>query len=88
MLTISQQEDGYTPLHVACRHGHGGSVQYLMQLGCDIEARESNGRTALHLSALFGHALTCALLSRWNADLEAGDSQGCKVRTIRVCDEL
>jgi len=69
--------DGHTPLHVACRHGHGGSVQYLMQLGSNAESRDNNERRPLHLSALYGHALTCALLARWNADVEARDCQGC-----------
>jgi len=72
-----RHDDAYTPLHVACRHGHAGSAQYLLQMGCTIETQDYNARTPLHLSALYGHALTCALLARWHADIEAKDSQGC-----------
>ncbi len=69
--------DACTPIHLACRHGHSGSAQYLLQLGARADVADSDGRTPLHLAALYGHALTCGLLARWRADLEALDSQGC-----------
>ena len=73
----ARASDACTPMHLACRHGHSGSAQYLLQLGARADAADSDGRTPLHLAALYGHALTCGLLVRWRADLEALDSQGC-----------
>ncbi len=47
----------YPPLHLACRHGHAGTVQYLLQLGACAEGRDTETRTPMHLSALFGHTV-------------------------------
>jgi hypothetical protein len=76
---VNEKHDkiGKTALHVACRHGHAGTVQYLLQLGACAEERDTETRTPMHLSALFGHALTCSLLARWKADVNAQDVQGC-----------
>lgn len=42
---------GQTPLHVAAQRGHLRTVDYLLQLGADIEAKNVHGCTALWMSS-------------------------------------
>ena len=47
-------------LHVACRIGHGGIVQQLLEKGANVYTRDTTGQrqTALHYAASYGH-VTC-----------------------------
>ena len=47
---------GFTPLHLACKHGHLDITQYLIkEQNCDPESTTPNGRTPLHLACKSGH---------------------------------
>ena len=43
--------NGLTPLLVACQHGNLQVVHHLLQIGANVQARDNEGRTALHLCA-------------------------------------
>ena len=51
-----KNEDGRTPLHIACAHGHVNVVRLLLESGADPNARDNGGETP------FDHAarLECA----------------------------
>lgn len=55
--TVDYPDDnGLTPLHVACREGHGNCVKALLDLGASPRcAAQSSGLTPIHYAALFGH---------------------------------
>lgn len=45
-------QEGYTLLHHAARNGHLPVVQYLIEMGVDLDATNSQGNTALHLAVM------------------------------------
>ena len=38
-MVKSTDEDGDTPLHLACKHGHVEVAKHLIKIGGDVEAR-------------------------------------------------
>lgn len=57
-LTIDYPDDnGVTPLHVACRQGYEKCVTALLDLGArPLCAAQSSGLTPIHYASLFGHS--------------------------------
>lgn len=55
--TVDYPDDnGLTPLHVACREGHTDCVKVLLDLGASPRcAAQSSGLTPIHYASLFGH---------------------------------
>lgn len=51
-----------TPLHWACRGVHFPVVEYLLEMGADVNAGDMNGIQPLHSAASRGHAASVALL--------------------------
>jgi hypothetical protein len=45
-------ERGRTPLMLACRHGHGKCVEYLMQAGASPDIKDNDGYAAIHFCVL------------------------------------
>ena len=45
-------EDGRTPLMLACRGGQGKAVEYLMQAGASPDIKDNDGYAAVHFSVL------------------------------------
>lgn len=56
--TVDYPDDnGLTPLHVACREGHAACVTALLDLGASpLCAAQSSGLTPIHYASLFGHS--------------------------------
>jgi uncharacterized protein len=70
-----------TPLHHnVSRDRHTNQIfsdlQYLINAGSDLEARDSMGRTALHITALHGLKEGAAILLENMANINARDSAG------------
>lgn len=55
--TVDYPDDnGLTPLHVACREGHDNCVKALLEHGASpLCAAQSSGLTPIHYASLFGH---------------------------------
>jgi ankyrin repeat protein len=66
----AKNNNGNTPLHWACSHGHVQVFKELVEHGADIEAQSSEGWTALHIAALMDH------LAVVNELLSPNDSNG------------
>ena len=45
-------ERGRTPLMLACRHGHGKAVEYLMQAGASPDIKDNDGYAPVHFCVL------------------------------------
>lgn len=67
----AQTKQGYTPLHVACHHGHVNMVRLLIEQGAEINPVTSAGYTPLHQAAQQGHVLVINLLLKNKADPNA-----------------
>lgn len=70
-------EEGKTPLHLACQNNAFASAQMLVERGlADVNAKDDLQRTPLHLSAAVASAELCVLLLSHGAKVQAKDSTG------------
>jgi ankyrin repeat protein len=68
---------GLTPLHWAAREGRTGIVEFLVEAGAPVDARDNNiGWTPLHLAAWGGHLETVQFLVERGAPVDAKDRYG------------
>lgn len=75
-------DDGITPLHVACRQGYENCVTALLDLGASpLCAAHSSGLTPIHFASLFGH---CDCLS---AMAEHPQAQGDFVQVVGKAED-
>ncbi|CAI5441963.1 unnamed protein product [Caenorhabditis angaria] len=62
---LNAHHEGTTALHIATKHGHTGTVEFLLLNGAKINMLDEKLNTALHLAAQEGHTLqVCQLLKR------------------------
>lgn len=64
-------KSNYTPLHVACHHGHVNMVRLLIEQGAEVNPVTNAGYTPLHQAAQQGHVLVINLLLKNKADPNA-----------------
>ena len=69
-------DDGQTPLHMAVIDGQLGIVQYLIEKGCQINAKDISGATPLHEAVRYGHTEIASLLLASGGSANAQDSLG------------
>ena len=60
-------------LHLAAEAGNEQIVQFLLEKGTDINARDGSQNTPLHRAASYGHEQVAQLLLSTGADIEARD---------------
>ncbi len=64
-------ENGWTPLHLACDRGHFDAVRYLVEHGAQIDIPSAAGETACALAAECGHKDIVRYLVAHGADVHA-----------------
>nr|XP_034325226.1 L-asparaginase [Crassostrea gigas] len=65
----SQNHDGRTALHVACREGHVTTVQYLLHQGASVHLKDCSGITPLQDAVMGKHQDIITLLVKTGAKL-------------------
>ncbi|PIK58675.1 putative tankyrase-2, partial [Apostichopus japonicus] len=63
-----------SPLHFAAGFGRKDVVEYLLQNGANVHARDDGGLNPLHNACSFGHAEVVTLLLRHGGDANARDN--------------
>ena len=58
----SEDNDGMTPLHIACQNGHTRIAELLLDRGADINHKNTEGSTPLNLAIKAGCKGTVTLL--------------------------
>lgn len=69
-------DDGQTPLHMAVIDGQMGIVQYLIEKGCQINAKDISGATPLHEAVRYGRTDIVKLLLASGGNANTQDSLG------------
>ncbi|XP_063415850.1 integrin-linked protein kinase-like [Mytilus trossulus] len=69
-------EDGITPLHVACKGGREQIVTLLIKYGVSVNTGDRNGITPLHLACEDGNKAIVKLLLDSFANVNMGDNEG------------
>ena len=80
-ILITKTSKGDTLLHLATRLE---LVQYLVEQGADIHAKNSFDRTPLHVSAVKGQSDTVSYLLNQGADVNSRDDSGCSALYFAV----
>ncbi|XP_070561444.1 ankyrin-3-like [Ptychodera flava] len=64
---------GVTALHLAAGHGHQNVINFLIECGADVNARDTQRCTPLHYASQFGHQHAVQQLLHDRADTNAPD---------------
>jgi hypothetical protein len=67
----AKDNDGQTPLHVACTNGQTAVVEVLLDKKADVHANDNDGNTPLHAASNNGHAAVVNALLANEADVNA-----------------
>ena len=67
---------GETPLHIAASKGRLGFVQYLVNRGAQVNAKDASSSTPLHEAVIAGSTECALLLIRAGADVNAQNAGG------------
>lgn len=69
-------DDGQTPLHMAVIDGQAGIVEYLIEKGAQINAKDISGTTPLHEAVRYGRTEIAGMLLEAGASANTQDSLG------------
>uniref|UniRef100_A0AC34Q306 Rolling pebbles n=1 Tax=Panagrolaimus sp. JU765 TaxID=591449 RepID=A0AC34Q306_9BILA len=69
-------EEGWTPLIVACRHGHAGLAELLINRGANMDITDNNGQTAVMHAIMKYSTSTANLLIDHGCRINVKDRQG------------
>jgi ankyrin repeat protein len=69
-------EDGWTALIIASRHGHKEIVEFLLNNGADINKANKGGHTALVYASIHGYKEIAELVLNKGADINKVDDDG------------
>jgi ankyrin repeat protein len=74
----ARDENGRSPLHIACKNGHIDVAEYLIhECGCDKEARDNKQFTPLFTACLEDQINTIKfLISKFRCKIDARDAEG------------
>lgn len=74
----SCNSEGYSPLHVACLHGHASLVDLLLRRGSNVNSwnNTSMQSTPLHLACQYDHASVVSKLLKFGAKCNMKDTNG------------
>lgn len=72
-LISDENENSNTPLHLACLEGHTEVVRLLLEMGADVEARNSSLWTPLDCASARGHVLCVSQLLDYDSPLDPLD---------------
>ena len=82
-------------LHKCAAYGHLESMKALLDLGADVDLRDSNGATALHVAALAArfekdrrHKACVDLLLRHGASIDVADGRGRLLRDLPTSNNV
>jgi cytohesin len=70
-LVKARNENGRTPLHIACRSDHSAIVEYLVARGAEVNARDDYQSTPLHFAAYRNLTETIQVLLEHEAEIDA-----------------
>ena len=72
----AKNDDGSTPLHIACHKGHIEEVTTLLAENADVNQAANDGITPLYAACHNGHIEVVATLLAENADVNKADNDG------------
>ncbi|RDD39468.1 putative protein S-acyltransferase 23 [Trichoplax sp. H2] len=77
-LVSELDQHGYSALHWACIAGHSEVVQYLIDVGANIDCASMSKLSVkpIHCACTYGHTLSVEMLFQAGADINAKDSYG------------
>lgn len=75
-MVSTVNDDGNSPLHVACMYGNLKAVTYFIQKRENIELRNAFGQTPILLAAQEGHASIVSFLLKIGANIWSQDEEG------------
>ena len=68
-------ENGATPLYIACDKGHVDAARLLLDKGAAVDRAREDGWTPLRIAKSKGHSAVVALLKEWGATEPALSAQ-------------
>lgn len=75
-LLHDKDNEGNTPLHIACLNGKKSIVEFLISQNADVNEKNNMGNPSLHFAALGGYADIIEILLENGADINAKDDRG------------
>ena len=81
--SVDEEEKTYLHHACACNKGSAEIVDYLIQKGADMNAKDNSGKTALMRASMDGRAEAIDKLIEFGADVNAKDNSG-KTALIRA----
>jgi ankyrin repeat protein len=78
--------DGITPLHLAARAGYTGFVEFLIEVGANVNIKNASGATPLHEAVRSGNLDSINALLRARANINAQDARGNSVLHLAIRD--
>ncbi|XP_014346332.1 ankyrin repeat domain-containing protein 16 isoform X2 [Latimeria chalumnae] len=82
-VNVNQRATGMklTALHYAAKEGHAGTIQTLLSLGADVQAKDEKGRSALHMACAGQHAGCVGILLQAGLQ-DSADTSGMLARQL------
>ena len=73
---VDREVHVWTPLRMACSHGHAEMVSRLLDAGAEADRADTNGNTPLHLACGNGHLDIASRLLDAGAKVDRADTDG------------